>query len=149
MTVTLWKDVNEDGKLDGGDTEIKSTVTGPDGYYEFGGVDPTIKYLVVETNPAIFLSTDDKDHNSPIANGLDAIAVKFGASIPPSGNDVASQSTYNDFFDRRRSADLQVTEADFPDPVISGVTLTYTLSYTNAGPITAQKSSSPTRCPLK
>ena len=46
VTVTLWKDVNEDGKLDGGDTEIKSTVTGPDGYYEIGGVDPTIKYLV-------------------------------------------------------------------------------------------------------
>lgn len=34
--------------------------------------------------------------------------------------------------------DLQITKADWPDQVVAGETLTYTLTYTNSGPSTAQ-----------
>ena len=36
------------------------------------------------------------------------------------------------------SADLSVTKVDFPDPVIAGGTITYTITVTNAGPSDAQ-----------
>lgn len=59
-------------------------------------------------------------------------AVASSTSDPDLGNNEDSQLT-----DVTPSADLSVSTTDAPDPVLSGASLVYTLSVTNAGPSSA------------
>ena len=122
VTVTLYRDVNANGVYDSGtDTQAASTTTDSDGKYRFTNW-PLGRYLVVETDPTGATSTGDKDGNSPLANGLNAIAVEL----------LATGSTGNDFLDTA-SADL-VVEKNGPVLVDSQGTITYTVTVSNAGP---------------
>jgi uncharacterized repeat protein (TIGR01451 family) len=72
---------------------------------------------------------------SPSASGLISNTASMSASTadPNSGNNSATATTTVN-----ASADLSVTKADSPDPVLAGTDLSYSLSVSNAGPSDAQ-----------
>ena len=106
-----------------------TTLTLADGSYQFTGLRPGT-YTVRELQPAGF------------ADGLDS-AGSLGGTV---GNDIVSAidiptggvTDATDYdFGERPSADLEVTKADLPDPVVPGTPLTYTLVVRNNGPSAA------------
>lgn len=85
VTIVLYSDLNGNGIVNAGEPVVATTNTSAAGAYQFSSL--TLgNYIVVETNRAGSLSTGDKDANSPVANGLDQIAVAL-ASGGSAGND--------------------------------------------------------------
>ncbi|MEZ5327484.1 MAG: SdrD B-like domain-containing protein [Verrucomicrobiales bacterium] len=84
VTVALWSDPNGDGDPSDG-TLLGTTTTGPDGSYSFGGL-PLGDYVVVETDPSGFTSTNDADGAGNTVNMVAADAT-------------SGDSTGNDFLD--------------------------------------------------
>ena len=75
VTVTLMQGTNT----------IATTTTDASGHYTFAN-QPAGSYTVVESNPANFVSTNDKDGNAG-GNGPDTIAVTLAANDNNAGND--------------------------------------------------------------
>ena len=124
VTVTLYRDDNGNGIRDAGENQVATTTTDADGNYRFEDQTPG-RYVVVETDPSGATSTGDKDGNSPIANGFNAIAVEL----------LATGSTGNDFLDTapilsigdRVWHDTDQDGIQDPDELgIAGVTVTLT-----------------------
>jgi uncharacterized repeat protein (TIGR01451 family) len=83
--------------------------------------------LAVDASAALTLVvTVDSDATDILTNTAEVSGSQFD---PISGNNKASIDTAVE-----TEADLAVGKSDDPDPVVAGLTLTYTLEYTNFGP---------------
>lgn len=135
VTVSLYRDANNNGRYDAGtDVLVLQRVTASDGSYQFNAV-PSGNYVIVETNPAGYLSTGDADNstlNCGAGNGCDTIG--GGANGTASAIVVTNSTnlTNRDFFDRPPFPDLRIVKSASPASVRSGDTLTFTLAITNS-----------------
>jgi uncharacterized repeat protein (TIGR01451 family) len=83
--------------------------------------------LAVDASAALTLVVAvDADTTDTLTNTADVSGSQFD---PISGNNRASIDTAVE-----TKADLAISKSDDPDPVVAGLTLTYTLVYTNFGP---------------
>ncbi len=125
VTIDLYTDPNGDGDPTDGVLYLTTTTasSGSVGSYSFASV-PPYSYVVVETDPAGFYSTGDK-------NGSNDNHVS--ATVPVSGT-----STNNDFLDTDvAAADVSVTKSDPGTTQAAGGTFSYTVTVGNAGPLSA------------
>ncbi len=83
--------------------------------------------------PSIMITTAAPSGTGSITNNA---TVASGVSDPVAGNNNTNQTTTVNP-PSGANADLLVTQADSPDPVYAGTTLTYTLNVSNNGPATA------------
>ncbi|MBK9078705.1 MAG: hypothetical protein IPL91_06005 [Hyphomicrobium sp.] len=67
-SVSLYNDVNGDGKYDGGDTLVTTTTTNAYGTYTFDALDPG-KYVVVESTPAGWYTKANSEYGVTIESG--------------------------------------------------------------------------------
>ncbi|HKQ76044.1 MAG TPA: hypothetical protein VJ810_20285 [Blastocatellia bacterium] len=74
--------------------------------------------------------------NSSVANGSIITNTVTAASATPDPN--TANNTDTETTTVNTQADLAVTKADSPDPVLAGANITYTISLTNNGPSNAQ-----------
>jgi len=146
---TVFEDVDGDGVFSAGDTPISGVtvqifaddgtgnptgaaldtqVTNGTGDYTFADLDPSTNYVIVETDPAGFVSVTDinGDTTSPANN---QIPVALGTT------DVVDQ----DFLDIP-SADISVTKTDGVGDYTPGSAFSYTIVATNGGPSAADGS---------
>ena len=73
-----------------------------------------------------------------LQSGQPCIALLLGDNILTVTSRDAANNTATQATTVATLADIQVTKADSPDPVIAGQNLTYTITVTNAGPSDAQ-----------
>ncbi|MDH3498799.1 MAG: hypothetical protein OEM97_01635, partial [Acidimicrobiia bacterium] len=120
VTVRLYRDVNSDGLVDGGDILLTSKTTGAGGTYSFPMA--ATGAFVVEIDPATL----------PAGNSLTTDNVEsanFGTSFGLADN--------NNDFGHNPAADLSLTKVvDNATPTV-GDDVTFTLTLSNAGPATA------------
>ena len=141
---TVWNDVDVDGIQDAGEDGIyavtvnlydvsgawlAATATDLDGLYSFGNLAPG-DYSLGFVPPAGYEFTlqdqgsdDALDSDSDPSNGLTILT-----TLDPGENDLAWDAGLFQY------ADLSVVKTDYPDPVVAGAPLTYTLMVSNAGP---------------
>ena len=149
VTVTLWIDVNGDGKLDSGDTLSNTVTTGdnPDttnvvekGWYQFNVTAAGSKYIVA-------IEPENFAPGGPLEGMQFTSGDSFGGAIAPGGritmpvqfadDELVAQRTEVDFGFVKTGIDLVKVANDAPDGdtdyIPSGQTVYYTYTYTNTG----------------
>lgn len=157
VAMTLYADTDGSGDFTPGtDLQVDTTTTDGNGIYTFTNVIPGSYIVQVDEsnfntgNPlATFLSSPnnpdpdndvDNDDNGVLLAGQGAVSL--AVTLSPGGEPVNDGDTDADTnlsvdFGFFASADLSITKADSPDPVVAGDTLTYTLTVLNNGPVDA------------
>lgn len=120
VTVEIYEDLNGNGLLDFNETLVDTVVTSGGGNYSFSV--PAGDYVIVETDPVNFFSTNDSD-----APGNDN---QIGLTVTPNGS-----STGNEFLDANVGPAVAVTKTldGGAQTAFFGDTVTYTIDIENIG----------------
>ncbi|QDS90823.1 Large cysteine-rich periplasmic protein OmcB precursor [Rosistilla ulvae] len=157
VDLTLYEDTDGNGAFTPGtDTQVATTSTNASGIYTFTNLvagsyivqvdesnfstgNPLASFLSSPGNPDPNNDVDNDDNGVLLAGqGAVSLAVALAANTEPGDDgDTDTDTNLSVDFGFFASADLSITKADSPDPVVAGNTLTYTLTVLNDGPVDA------------